>query len=341
MEQPIEVLLDGLSWDDVRIFGVVARTLNFRKAATTLRTSPQTVLRRVERLEADLNFRLFNRLLDGLALTEKGEAVYLCAQEMERANYSMRAYLDRDLNARGIVRCSVTEGLGTAWILPRLAQFSRTHPATIVHLRCAMEVAEVMRMEADVAIQLEKPRRPGAKSVRLGRLHIYPFASREYIDTYGLPKSTDEIAHHRLIHQEAAQVDGRAVQRALNLPSIEGIVALRTNTSTAHGRAIELGMGIGGLPTYIMALGSDLVPIDIGVKHHVDIWMTYHPDARGVARVSFFMDWLKTLFDPKRNPWFGDEFIHPNALIGREPPPEKTSSVFGPTLTKQRRAARG
>jgi hypothetical protein len=100
-------------------------------------------------------------------------------------------------------------------------------------------------------------------------------------------------------------------------------------------------MGIGGLPTYIMALGTDLIPMDIGLKHQVDIWMTYHPDARGVARVSFFMDWLKTLFDPKRNPWFADEFIHPNELIGREPPPETTLGVFGLGQTKQRRAAQG
>jgi DNA-binding transcriptional LysR family regulator len=232
----------------------------------------------------------------------------------------------------------VTEGLGTAWILPQLARFSRGHPATIIHLRCAMEVADVMRMETDVAIQLDKPKRPGAKSVRLGRMHIYPFASREYIETYGVPKSLDDVRHHRIIHQQAPQVDENAVQRWLNLPSIEGIVALRTNTSTAHGRAIELGMGIGGLPTYIMALGSELIPIDIGIKHPVEIWMTYHPDARGVSRVSFFMDWLKTLFDAKRNPWFADEFIHPNELIGREPPPEKTPGVFGLT---NRRVAQG
>src|SRR5436190_13347690 len=329
MEQPIATLLERISWDDLRVFVVVARTLNFRKAATALRTSSQTVIRRIERLESIFEFRLFNRLFDGLALTGKGQSVYRGAQEMERASHSLRAHLDQDLNLRGIVRCSVTEGLGTACILPQLAQFSRTHPATIVHLRCAMETADVMRMETDVAIQLEKPKRPGAKSVRLGRMHIYPFASREYIETYGLPSSIADVAHHRLIHQQAAQVDENVTQRALNLQSIEGIVALRTNTSTAHGRAIELGMGIGGLPTYIVALGSDLVPIDVGVKHQVDIWMTYHPDARGVARVSFFMDWLKTLFDPRRNPWFGDEFIHPNELVGREPPPETTANVFG------------
>ena len=39
MEQPIAALLERIAWDDLRVFVVVARTLNFRKAATTLRTS--------------------------------------------------------------------------------------------------------------------------------------------------------------------------------------------------------------------------------------------------------------------------------------------------------------
>jgi DNA-binding transcriptional LysR family regulator len=183
MEQPIgAALLERIAWDDLRVFVVVARTLSFRKAATALRTSTQTVMRRIERLESIFEFRLFDRLYDGLSLTEKGQGVYQSAQETERASHSLRAHLDQDPNLRGIVRCSVTEGLGTAWILPQLAQFSRAHPATIIHLRCAMEVADVMRMEADVAIQLEKPSRPDAKSVRLGRMHIYPFASRDYVE---------------------------------------------------------------------------------------------------------------------------------------------------------------
>lgn len=339
MEHPIgPARLKGAYWDDLRVLLVVVPALSFRKAATALRTSTQTVMRCIDRLESALKIRLFDRAPEGLALTEKGRLVYQTAQSMERESHSLRR-LDQNPNVPGVVRCSVTEGLGTAWILPQLARFSRTHPATIVHLRCAMELADVMRMEADVAIQLEKPKRLGAKSVRLGRMHIYPFASRDYIETYGLPKSIDEVQHHRLIHQQAPQVDENAVQRLLNLESIEGLVGLRTNSSMAHGRAIELGMGIGGLPTYIMALGSDLIPIDVGVKHQVDIWMTYHPDVRGIRRVSFFMDWLKTLFDPKRNPWFGDEFIHPNALIGREPPPATTDTVFGLSQTKPRRAA--
>jgi hypothetical protein len=76
MEQPLgAALLERISWDDLRVFVVVARTLSFRKAATTLRTSTSTVVRRIERLESVFEFRLFDRLSDGLGLTEKGRRV--------------------------------------------------------------------------------------------------------------------------------------------------------------------------------------------------------------------------------------------------------------------------
>ena len=71
------------------------------------------VMRCIERLESIFEFRLFNRLPDGLGLTEEGQRVYRTSQEMERASHSLRAHLDQDLNVRGLVRCSVTEGLGT------------------------------------------------------------------------------------------------------------------------------------------------------------------------------------------------------------------------------------
>ena len=340
MEQPIgAALLERISWDDLRVFVVVARTLNFRKAATALRTSSSTVMRRMERLEQIFGYRLFDRFPDGVGLTVEGRAVYAAAQKMEEASFSLRAHLDQDLTTRGMVRCAVTEGLGTIWILPHLAQFSRTHPSTIVDLRCSMELVDVLRMEADVAVQLEKPTRPDAKAVRLGRMHIYPFASREYVELYGLPKSREEFAQHRIVHQQGPQVQEDAAQRLLDMPSIEGILALRTNASIAHGRAVELGMGIGGLGTYIVAMGTELIPIDIGVQHQVDIWMTYHPDARSIRRVSFFIDWLRTLFDPKRFPWFGDKFIHPRELAGSHPP-ETAKTLLNLPILKTARGTR-
>jgi DNA-binding transcriptional LysR family regulator len=339
LEQPIGAgLLERVSWDDLRVFVVVARTLSFRKAATQLRASSSTIVRRMERLEISLGFRLFDRLPDGVGLTTEGRSVYASALQMERASLSLRAHLDQNLATRGMVRCAVTEGLGTMWIMPHLAQFSRTHPNTIVDLRCSMEIADVLRMEADVAVQVEKPDRPDVKSARLGRMHIYPFAAQRYIDTYGLPKSLADFRQHRIVYQNAPQVEEDAWRRVLELPSIEGIVALRTNASTALAAAIEFGIGIGPLPTYIVAIGTDLVPVDIGVRHQVDIWMTYHPDARTISRVSLFIDWLRTLFDPKLYPWFGDEFIHPRELAQTYAPKMNQTLFNLPILKPARRA---
>jgi DNA-binding transcriptional LysR family regulator len=265
-------------------------------------------------LEETLRFRLFDRLPDGVGLTAEGRSVYLTAQQMERASHALRAHLDQDMTTRGTVRCAITEGLGTLWVLPHLVSYNRAHPSTVVELRCSMELADVLRMEADVAVQLTKPARADVKAARLGRMHIYPFAARSYADIYGLPTKLEDIKHHRFIDQQAPQIDEDLAPRILNMPNIEGIVALRTNSSTAHFHAIELGLGIGGLPTYAIAFAPQLIPVDFGVQHQVDIWLAYHPDARSVRRVSSFIDWLRSLFDSNRYPWFSDKFIHPREL---------------------------
>jgi DNA-binding transcriptional LysR family regulator len=49
---------------------------------------------------------------------------------------------------------------------------------------------------------------------------------------------------------------------------------------------IAKGAGIGLLPTYGQIVDPQLVPLDLGIHETVDIWLTYHPDARRIARVS-------------------------------------------------------
>ena len=101
-------------------------------------------------------------------------------------------------------------------------------------------------------------------------------------------KSLSEISLTDWSISRAPQVEEDALNAPLGMPSIEGLVALRTNASFTHCCAVELGMGIGGLPTYIVAIGTDLIPVDIDIRHQVDIWMTYHPDARSIRRVVVF-----------------------------------------------------
>ena len=91
---------------------------------------------------------------------------------------------------------------------------------------------------------------------------------------------------------------------------------MRTNTSSAHIGAISQGVGIGWVPTYVQAISGQMIPIDVADEFRLpfDIWLTYHPDAGRIPRVRKMIEWLVDVFDPRKYPWFRDEFIHPNEL---------------------------
>src|SRR6185312_16256997 len=184
-----------------------------------------------------------------------------------------------------------------------------------VDLRCAMEQADVARLEADIAIQLERPTNPDLIVSKLGRLHIYAFVSEGYRKLHGVP-SLAEIRSHRLVIQHAPQVDDSAYARVLGLSSLEGIVGIKTNSSIGVLYAVERGAGMGFLPTSSIALGAPLVAVDMdGFSHHADLWLTYHREFRNSDRHKLVIDWLKRIFDPRTYACFRDEFIHPNALV--------------------------
>lgn len=307
--------LNHLSWDDIRIFLVCAKEPSFRKAAEKLHISSSTVVRRIDQLEEALGVRLFNRLPEGSELTQEALAIKDSALNMEKSLFELvHKRMQSDDAANGRVSISITEGLGAYWLMPRLVDFQRQFPNLIFNVQCAMESADVLRLEADVSIQFERPTNPELLVTKLGRIHVYPFASKSYLDTYGVPKSLSDVVNHRFIQQIASQVDETIWAKKLGIDSIDGIPGIRTNSSAASFYAVERGGGIGVLPSYSVALKAPVIPVDIGIHNSLDIWMTYHPSIKKTPRKAIVIDWLKSIFEPQIYPWFRDEFIHPNLL---------------------------
>lgn len=306
----------SLDWDAIRIFLEVVRRGSFRSAAEHLRLSVNVLRRRIEELESHLGITLVTRHIDGIRTTAEGEQILAAAQRMERESFSLVRQRDVAASAMsGEVKLAVTEGLGTFWIAPRLVEFQRAHPKLLVDIRCAMQSADVLRLEADAAVQLTRPVAKDLKLVKLGRLHVMPFAAKSYLETYGYPKSVPDLLNHRIVLQVAEQVSSETEYNRL-FPGVPqaGFVAMRTNVSSSHYWAIAKGAGIGMLPTYANAIAARVVPIDIGLQVHYDIWLTYHSDANRIPRVRRMIDWLLEAFDSKRFQWFQDQFIHPREL---------------------------
>jgi DNA-binding transcriptional LysR family regulator len=304
----------ALDWDDLRLFLAVAEAGSFRAAGVELGMQASSVMRRIDQLEHRVKAKLFERAHAGIRLTAEGLSILDDARELkDRFQSIQRKVAWKQKQGEGVVSVAATDGLGAFWIAPRLLQFRQVAPRIKINLKCAMDVPDVARSSADIGLQIERPTGADIIFAKVGRLHIWPYASRRYAETFGLPRSTGELLHHRYVVQAANQLDESMFLKVLGAREFSDIDAVRTNTSTAHYAMVTAGLGIGCLPTYLGSASPDLVPLDIGPAYSLDLFVTYRQAIGDLVRVRRVVDWLKTIFDSRANPLFGDDLLVPCA----------------------------
>jgi DNA-binding transcriptional LysR family regulator len=307
--------LEGVSWDDVRLMTAIAEFTSLRQAAKSLGINATTLNRHVERLETSLGTAIVDRLPQGFVLNDAGQRLAGIARDMQRHFLRLQELTNRNQNAQGQVKIAITEGLGTFWVAPKLAQFMVRHPEILINMESSMDLRNLLRNEADIAIQFKKPDNPDLIISKLCNIHIYPFASVDYIAINGLPMIGQKLSHHKIVIQESDQISNSALYEFMKKHKIPENVAFVTNSSLAHLYAVEKGLGIGGLPTFAMAMGARLIPVDVNFHHTLDLWISYRREMRQIKRVSVVIDWLREIFNPQRYPWFGQTFMHPAGVL--------------------------
>ena len=138
-----------------------------------------------------------------------------------------------------------TDDIGAMDINAIMLTLPHRYPMLLVDLHCGMRSVDLLRLEAEVAVQLTKPTAADLKMIRLGRLHTMPFAAPSYIRTYGVPTSVAELkTRHRIVFQVSEQSGGNAFyEQWFGDAQRPGFLAIRTNSSTAHAAAIANGAG--------------------------------------------------------------------------------------------------
>lgn len=312
LEHPALDLSPKINWEDLRVFLVVGRHGSFRSASDELGIALNTVRRHIQRLEHSAKIVVLARHPNGVSLTREGRDMYRRAKAMELAANDLQRVGERSPHAlKGRVRVSVTEGLGAFWLTPQLMQHQRANPNLLLEINCTFRKPDLARMEADISIQLERPEQSDLKLVKLGRMHVMPFASPEYIKIYGIPNSLEDVVNHKIVEQLSPQLDVAAVDRIFPGTDRVGFVSFATNTSTTHFWCVIRGAGLGMLPTYLAHQGARIVPVDLDLLVSHDIWLAYHPDSKRSRRVARTIECIRDSFDTEKYPWFRDKFCHP------------------------------
>jgi DNA-binding transcriptional LysR family regulator len=308
-----EDLWRRLDWDDVRVFFAVAESGSLNAAARTLGMTQPTISRRMEDLEIRLGARLFERSAKGVSLTASGETMLEMASGMARLGDSIvRRVGGRDRADAGRVRLSAPDGMASFVLMPTMGEFLRTNPQIELTLDCGMWTQSPMPGEVDLSLDFSADGPGDWVSTPIARVHYAHYASREYLDTYGWPRSMAEVAQHRMVRHAAFKEQRGTWNRKAEAVKDLAANHLLTNSSAAMLLAVANGAGVGSLPTVVETLNLGLVMLDLEPVAHPVLWLRHHPAATRQGRVQRVKEWVTRTFDSSHRPWFRDEYVHPH-----------------------------
>lgn len=273
-----------MNWDNLRIFLAIARTGQLLAAAKTLHLNHATVARRLDRLEEDLNTKLFERRTTGSVLTPAGERLLARAERIESELLQADAGTPSQA-VSGTVRVGAPDGFGTFHLAPSLARLSNAHPGLTIQLVPLPRTFSLSRREADIIVTIERPKMGRAIVRKLTDYSLSIYAAKSYLKRHGHIQSTDDLAGQLFI----TYVEDIAYSRALDYTAELARLMPRhyeCGSVVAQMEAVRAGEGIGILHDYAAAQYPQLVRILPAMRFIRTYWLMSHPDTHDTARVS-------------------------------------------------------
>jgi DNA-binding transcriptional LysR family regulator len=311
--------VEGVDWDDFRIFLEVVRSGSFNRAAVKLKMRQPTVSRRLARLERALGGRLFDRDRRGPRLTTEGQRIH---SETCTAQGALRRAAAQATGAAGSVEgdCKIFmgEGVATYWMSRFLAPFFTRHPNIELKIFGGNNPAVAKQESFDLHIHYYEPAELELVAVRLGTLHLLPFASREYLRLHGAPQTFESLARHRLL-DPAIRLSDMSSWASWSKPGTNARVALFTNLIGCVAESVRHGAGIALLPTYAVLVHHSFVPLELGIRYSVPIYVSHPRDAAKKWAVRAVLEFLRScVFDKESMPWFGEAYQAPEVAWQRK-----------------------
>lgn len=245
-----------MNWDDARVFLAVHRAGTLREAAAVLDVDQATVGRRLMALEKALGAKLFLKTSSGYVVTQVGEHSLQAAEAMEQAasDFERRVHGSDD-RLEGEVRVTTTDSLAMDFVLPAIRSLRLKCPAIQVVLTTSVQVLNLTRRDADLAIRTVMPENPDLVRRKLAEWEVGLFASREYLDAYGVPTIGSAFDGHDLVVYQPSITSNQG--DTLCGESMErGRIVAQVSSSLMLATSIRSGIGIGELPVY-MAQGMN------------------------------------------------------------------------------------
>lgn len=244
-----------LDLNEVRMFVQVVRARSFAAAARRLGVPPNTLSRRIRRLEAGLDTRLMQRSTRKLTLTAAGSAFFeRCAPAVDGVLDAGKDLAGGSQTASGTVRVAAPADFLDIFGIEWVTQFLALHPRVRLDFVLSDARADLIGEAIDVAF------RGGSNSDRepvFRQLMSQSFilvAAPSYLNSRGVPKILRELSGHDCL---TASGQPGAVTWTVQGPSGSEEIKVSGRFSANSARILLksalAGLGIAFLPSVLIA----------------------------------------------------------------------------------------
>ncbi|MFN3823805.1 MAG: LysR family transcriptional regulator [Pseudorhodobacter sp.] len=281
-----------MDWEDLRLFLAVARAESLSGAGKVQRLDPATLGRRIVRLEAALEQRLFLKSPQGYSLTEAGARLM---DHALRAEATLEA-AEEDLRGassglRGQIRIGAPDGCAN-YLLPQvLGRIAAENPGLEVQIVALPRVFNLSRREADMAIGVSRPETGRLTVQKLSDYRLHLAASRDWLAAGPPIRERGDLRGRSVVGYIPDMIFDRELDYLGEMAG--GRLALSSNSVSVQLNLLRTGAGIGMVHDFALPAAPELVRVLPGeVSLTRSFWLIRHADDGRAERLNRFADLL-------------------------------------------------
>lgn len=212
-------------------FERVAQNKSFSKAAKDLGVSKAHISKLIQKLEDDLEQRLFNRSTRVIHLTPIGHQLFeACSKGFFTIQKAQDEILQRTDSPKGKIKISLAGAFGEETIAPFVMRFLKKYPRVEVELVFEERIINLLNEEYDFAIRVGKLENSSLIAKQIASRKEYICATPRYLELNGYPKNLSDLENHNCLgSSDTWKVI--ADQKIKNIP-------IKSNFKSNNGRAI-------------------------------------------------------------------------------------------------------
>jgi DNA-binding transcriptional LysR family regulator len=285
---------NSINWDNIRIFLAVARLQSAFEASNHLKIDQSTISRRLKKLEEEIGTELFTRNSQGHMLNANGHSLLEYAETIESTISSMESKIGGDSQIlTGSIRLGATEGFGSTFLAPHLANFCGLHPGLDVDLLALPRFINLSKREADLVVSIERPETGPYTTCKLTDYKLQTYATQDYLDSHHQIKNPEDLNRHKFTGYVDEYSFSPKLQYLKNLvPNAH--VPLRSSSLTAQLHAAVRGKMLAVLPCFLAKTHPALIPVlPEKTSFNRTFWLVAPSERKSIARVTELWDYLR------------------------------------------------